>query len=63
MQELVLENNRVFNFEIQRYYENEEKFNGVFSRDDLPRKIKDGAHVINLDEYKDVDTHWIGLFF
>ena len=26
------------------------------------RKIKDGAYVINLDEYADVDTHWIALF-
>ena len=30
------------NFEIQKYYENEQKFNGVFSRDNLPQKIKDG---------------------
>ena len=50
------------NFEIQKYYENEPKFNGVFSRDNLPKKIKDGAYVINLDEYKDVGTHWIALF-
>ena len=44
------------NFEIQRYYENEQRFNGVFSRNNLPKKIKDGAYVINLDEYVDVDT-------
>ena len=25
-------------------------------------KIKDGAYVINLDEYADVGTHWIDLF-
>ena len=31
------------NFEIQEYYENEPKFNGVFSRDNLPKKIKDGG--------------------
>ena len=31
------------NFEIQEYYENEPKFNGVFSRDNLPEKIKDGG--------------------
>ena len=24
------------NFEIQKYYENEPRFNGVFSRDNLP---------------------------
>ena len=31
------------NFEIQRYYENEPRFNGVFSKNNLPLKIKDGA--------------------
>ena len=50
------------NFEIQQYYENEPRFNGVFSRNNLPKKIKDGAYVINLDEYADVGTHWIALF-
>ena len=50
------------NFEIQKYYKNEPRFNGVFSRNNLPKKIKDGAYVINLDEYGDVGTHWIALF-
>ena len=50
------------NFEIQKYYENEPRFNGFYSRDNLPKKIKDGAYVINLDEYADVGTHWIALF-
>ena len=50
------------NFEIQEYYQNEPRFNGVFSRNNLPLKIKDGAYVINLDEYADVGTHWIALF-
>ena len=50
------------NFEIQKYYESEQKFNGVFSRDNLPKKIKDGGYVINLDEYADAGTHWIALF-
>ena len=49
------------NFEIQRYYENEPRFNGVYSRNNLPKKIKDGGYVINLDEYADVSTHWIAL--
>ena len=49
------------NFEIQKYYENKSKFNGVFSRDNLPKKVKDGAYVINLDEHKDTGTHWIAL--
>ena len=50
------------NFEIKRYYQNEPKFNGVFSRDKLPKKVKDGAYVINLDEYADIGTYWIALF-
>ena len=49
------------NFEIQKYYENEPKFNGVYSRDNLPG-IKDGAYVINLDEYSDIGTHWVSLW-
>ena len=44
------------NFEIQIYYQNEPRFNGVYSRDNLT-KIKDGAYVINLDEYFDIGTH------
>ena len=40
------------NFEIQKYYENEPRFIEVFSRDSLTKKkIKDGAYVINFDEY------------
>ena len=26
------------------------------------KKIKDGAYIINLDEYANVGTHWIALF-
>ena len=50
------------NFEIQRYYRNEPRFNIAYSRNNLPKTIKDGAYVINLDEYADVGTHWIALF-
>ena len=49
------------NFEIQKYYQNEPRFNGVCSRDNLP-KIKDGAYVINLDEYSDIGIHWVALY-
>ena len=45
-----------------KYYENESRFNGVYSRDNLPNKIKDGAYVINLDEYSDIGTHWVALY-
>ena len=50
------------NFEIQKCYQSEPRFNGVFSRNNLPKKRKDGAYVINLDEYADVGTHWTALF-
>ena len=53
---------RLSNFEIQNYYQNKPRFNGVFSRDNLANEIKDSAYVINLDEYADVGTHWIALF-
>ena len=49
------------NFEIHKYYENKPRFNGVYSRDNLP-KIKDGAYIINLDEYSDIGTHWVALY-
>ena len=49
-------------FEIQKYYKNEPRFNSIFSRNNLPKKIKDGAYVINLDEYADLGIHWIALF-
>ena len=49
------------NFEIQMCYENNAHQNGVYSRNNLP-KAKDGAYVINLDEYKSIGTHWIALY-
>ena len=61
------------NFEIQEYYQNEPKFNGVFSRDNLPNNNNNnnknnnsnnnnGAYVINLREYRDIGTHWVALY-
>ena len=62
------------NFEIQGYYQNEPRFNGVFSRDNLPNTIKNGvsktsiakrgeqAYIINLDEYQDIGAHWVALY-
>ena len=32
--------NSLTSFEIQRYYQNELRFNGVYSRNNLPRKTK-----------------------
>ena len=51
----------LINFEIQRYYQNEPKFNGVYSRNNLPR-VKDGAYIINFNKYKSIGTHWIALY-
>ena len=49
------------NFEIEKYYQNELRFYGVYSRDNLT-EIKDGAYVINLDEYSDIGTHWVASY-
>ena len=48
-------------FEIKKYYQKEPRFNGVYSRDNLPR-IRDGAYIINLDEYSDTGSYWIALY-
>ena len=45
----------------KKYYKNEPRFNGVYSRDNLA-KIKDGAYVISRDEYSDIGTHWAALY-
>ena len=49
------------NFEIEANYQNEPRFNGVYSRDNLSKTIKNEANKINLDEYSDIGTHWIAL--
>ena len=46
---------------MQTYYQNKPRFNGVYSRDNLP-KIKDGAYIINLDEYSYTGTQWVGFY-
>ena len=50
------------NIEISEYYVNEPRFNDVYSRNNLPNKIKKGAYVINLDQYENTGTHWVSLF-
>ena len=50
--------NILTNFEIQKYYQNQPKFNSVYSRNNSA-KIKDGAYVINLDECESIGTLWI----
>ena len=55
------------NFEIQKCYQNELTFNGVYSRDNVEDKINDEAFVINPDEYSDIELngllcmHWIRM--
>ena len=49
------------NFEVQKYYQNEPKFNGVYSKNNLA-EIKYEAYIINLDEYESIGTHWIALY-
>ena len=48
-------------FEIQKYYQNEPRFNSVYLRDKLP-KINKGVHVVNFDEYESIGTHWIAFY-
>ena len=59
------------NFDLQAFCQNEPRFNGVFSRDNLPNTIhshelgsavKNGTYVINLDEYRNIGTHWVALY-
>ena len=46
---------------MQKSYQNKPRFNGVYSRDNL-HKIKDGAYIINIDEYSDIGTRWVALY-
>ena len=49
------------NFQIEKYYQNEPKFDGICSRNNLT-KIRDGTYIIDLDEYESIGTHWIALY-
>ena len=49
------------NFAREKYYQNRPTFNDVYSRNNLP-KIKSGAYVINLEEFKSIGTHLIALY-
>ena len=60
--EFLIPSHLLTNFEIQKYYQSEARLNGVFSRNNLPKKMKDGTYTINLDGYADVGMHWIALF-
>ena len=49
------------NFKIQKCYQNEPKFNGVYSRHNQP-KMRYAAYVTNLEEFKLIGNHWIALY-
>ena len=49
------------NFEVQEYFKDEKRFNGVYSRNNLP-KLKKGSYVINLDHSKNAGTNWVVIF-
>ena len=53
------------NFQIQNVFDNSpyaKQFHGCFSRDTLPKKIKNGAYIINLDVSTGAGSHWVSLF-
>ena len=43
------------------YFKDLKVFNGVFSRNNLP-KLKNGEYIINLDHSENTGTHWIVIF-
>ena len=45
---------------MSKYLKYEFKFNGVYSKDNLP-KVKDGAYIVNLGDKQSKGTHWISL--
>ena len=54
-------------FEIQGYYQNEPRFNGFFSRDNLPNTIKNETSETSRAKcgkraYRDIGTHWVALY-
>ena len=49
------------NFDIIDYFKDEPRFNGIYSKDNLP-KLKEGVYVINLDQSKNTGTHWVVVF-
>ena len=50
------------NFEIREYYENKPRLNGVYARNNLPKIIKNGVYVINLDKYADAKNNEVIYF-
>ena len=51
----------LINIEVQRYYPNKPKFNGVCPINNLP-KSRMGHMYLNLGEFKSIWTHWLALY-
>ena len=51
----------LMNLEIQKYHQNRPTFNGIYSRNNLP-KIKDGVYIINPGDCRSVGAHMIALY-
>lgn len=49
------------NTDIIKYYNNNPLFNGVYSRDNLPKQIKDKKYIINMDSKENKGTHWVAI--
>ena len=49
------------NIEIINYYQDESKFKHVYSGNNLRNTLKESGYIVNLDEYKSMETHWIAL--
>ena len=54
--DILMPSHLLINFEIINYYQNEPKFNGVYSINKLP-KIKDGPYAIKLGDDKSIETN------
>ena len=44
---------------MRNYYQNGPRFNGCYSINNLPFKVKDWAYMTNLDGYVHIGPHWI----
>ena len=47
---------------MQKYYQSETKFQGIYSHDNLPKTLKDGTYIVNLDKYLSIETHYTTLY-
>lgn len=50
------------NHDIDNYYHDIDDYHGCYSKDVLPKKIKTGFYIINLDNYSGAGTHWCLIY-